>query len=429
MFPLLFPTLPNSNGAPEVGVATDNGNTDVSVYSANLPDAGSWTANVPDRSTVFLTLSNNVRGPSSQIGPYGVTLSSGLPTSVFAFNTDGINSDGYLAFPEESLGREYYVVTYAPTGNDVARIGVVAIHSTTVSFAFPSQGRPINVVYNGQTYTAGSVLQVNLNSMQSIILESSTDLTGTRVYACQKIAVYSGNREALIGEYGTVADHMMIQLPPTTTWGTTFGVQMFPERTDGYVLTIVAAQDTTTFTLSGQGTIFLHNAGDFYSIDINRYAGIVSSDKPILVVQYSKSSQPGYHGDASMLLIPPTEQFATDYTFATPMQDDSSWTHHIMLVSEQSTASGIVLSSFTDAGQSDAYVENTDWFVIPESNPVLVAKSMRVDAGRYRLYHIPHDVPFQAFLFGNKMEEEYALPLGMRMQPLNAEVSILVMVL
>ena len=115
----------------------------------------------------------------------------------------------------------------------------------------------------------------------------------------------------------TAADHLIEQMPPTNTWGSRFATVPLATRTGGDTLRILAQQAGTQVRINGALVATL-DAGRFYET-IQASSSIIESTAPVLVAQYSNgSAQDGVPSDPFMMLIPPVEQFLSDYTLATP---------------------------------------------------------------------------------------------------------------
>lgn len=56
---------------------------------------------------------------------------------------------------------------------------------------------------------------------QSELSDKTADLTGTRIYSNKRIAVFSGNIRTKV-ELSASRDHLVSQLPPTSSWGMEF---------------------------------------------------------------------------------------------------------------------------------------------------------------------------------------------------------------
>jgi hypothetical protein len=72
-------------------------------------------------------------------------------------------------------------------------------------------------------------------------------------------------------------------------------------------------------------------AGEYHEIPNLRENTQITTDKPVLVAQYSQGYQNGDSiGDPMMMLISPTQQFLDKYRFATPI--NGSWEHYVNVV-------------------------------------------------------------------------------------------------
>jgi len=118
---------------------------------------------------------------------------------------------------------------------------------------------------------------------------------------------------------GTFADHLVEQLIPSDRWGKEFVTAPIPERTVGDVFRLVAKSNGTIINVPGMAPIHL-NAGDRKEFELpsQQYTHI-TSNQPVTLAQFVKSQQdPREPADPSMMIIPPYEQFGSDYTFTTP---------------------------------------------------------------------------------------------------------------
>ena len=72
-------------------------------------------------------------------------------------------------------------------------MGIIAAESgqTSVRITFPTG---VSVLYSGLTYSSGNDLVVTLDQYEVLHLEDDTDLTGVRVTANKKVAVFAGRR-------------------------------------------------------------------------------------------------------------------------------------------------------------------------------------------------------------------------------------------
>lgn len=91
-------------------------------------------------------------------------------------------------------------------------------------------------------------------------------------------------------------DHIEEQIPPLNVWGKHFAVSPIPD-TNPNLLRILASANGTTVSVNSM----THNleSGEFYDTLVQT-AFLVSSNKPILTIQYVPSGSNGHEGDRSL---------------------------------------------------------------------------------------------------------------------------------
>lgn len=197
---------------------------------------------------------------------------------------------------------------------------------------------------------AGERLEMVLQPFDVLNLETdgfNADLTGTLIDADGPIVVFSGSEASdaplfeELSERQCCADHLEEQLDHRGTAGQRFVAPVSFNRSlavdnagggIGVVSTpetfrVVAVTDAGTnvqTTLSGEHAEFrLDAAGDFHEISTSRDF-LLESDAPVMLGNITPSqgaagvprSLPG--GDPSFLILPPIEQFRSNYVFLTP---------------------------------------------------------------------------------------------------------------
>jgi len=197
---------------------------------------------------------------------------------------------------------------------------------------------------------AGGLIEATVSAFDVLNLETgdfNADFTGTIVEADGPIAVFSGGEASDAPHFDKLsnrrccADHLEDQLDPLRTAGKQFVVPHSPSRTrtvleagakvgvvpePDYVRFVAASSEgaviTTTLPVPND-TITLSGLGDYR--EVTAYGDfMVASTGPINVGQVMGSQDaagvkrglPG--GDPSLLIVPPVEQYRSDYVFLTP---------------------------------------------------------------------------------------------------------------
>jgi len=132
--------------------------------------------------------------------------------------------------------------------------------------------------------------------------------------------VFGGNRCGNIpGPNTGYCDHLVEQLPPTSSWGSEALTVPLATRDFGDTFVILADQVETTVVIQGESAeSFTLGAGESAQRLLSG-SHLVTADGPILVSQYSNGTEwDGVTSDPFMMLIPAATQFVQGYTFATP---------------------------------------------------------------------------------------------------------------
>jgi hypothetical protein len=216
--------------------------------------------------------------------------------------------------------------------------------------------RPTTTVIAGDGIpgsTPGGLIELTLGPFDVANLETpnmnafGADFTGTLVEADQPVAVFVGSEASDAPSFETLserrccADHLEEQLDPVRAAGKKFAIAHSPSRTatvteagakigvapEPEYVRFVATRPTATVihtTLPPpHDLIQLFKVGDF--AEVTTYGDFLAeSSEPIHVVQVMASQDaanvprelPG--GDPSLLVLPPREQFRSDYVFLTP---------------------------------------------------------------------------------------------------------------
>lgn len=197
---------------------------------------------------------------------------------------------------------------------------------------------------------AGGTLEMTLGLFEVLNLETEgfmADFTGSVIEASAPIAVFSGSeasdapRFETLSERRCCADHLEEQLDPRRTAGKSFVVPHSPSRTrvvvaagatigvvpePDYIRVIAASKEPTTVTTTlppPYDSVVLSTVGQW--VELEAFSDfMITATAPVHVGQVTASQEaagirrglPG--GDPSLVVIPPVEQYRTQYVFLTP---------------------------------------------------------------------------------------------------------------
>ncbi len=253
----------------------------------------------------------------------GVRLTSDTPVHVFTGNYRDRHSDGTVVLPVHALGTRYVTAGYNWSDAYEHFIVLATEDGTDVTItphAFTSTGRP-----DGQPFTI-TLARGQLYYVKSFVAGSGGSLTGTRIEASSPVAVFSGAESGWIPEissdvFGFLNPHAE-QMVPNRFLGTEYVAIPFRSRRNGDTYRIVATEDNTTVTLNGIGVRTLARAGDWLEDNLSSVTHIVA-DHPVMVAQFANSARwdadDSEYGDASMLLLVPTDRYMSCHYFPAGM--------------------------------------------------------------------------------------------------------------
>lgn len=358
-----------------------------------------------------------IRPVGTQKVPNGIHVLADDDVVIYAVNKEKYSNDAYLGVPVDVLGKEYYAVTYYPPSQQCELLIVGVEDSTTVTIKFPAiMQQP--VTWNGQTYAAGSTLTGTVDRFDTWQLTSKGDLTGAYITSDKNVGVISGNKKTKIGSGGS-SDHLCEMMIPVGRWGKNFISVPIPDRTVGDIFRFIASEAGTTVTITGgyTETFTIANAGDMAEKEIasGSYCSI-KADKAVMVVQLVLSQQSSAEpSDPAMMVLPPIEQFAADYTFTTPKYSSppETYTSYFMFVIKASDKDGLKIGG---APFSTTY--NT----VTHNGVDYAAGYIHVAEGTHTVRHDSPIKVFGGYLYGRANYETYAFTTGTRLAPIN-EVS------
>ncbi len=327
-------------------------------------------------------------------------------------------SDASLLYPISILGKEHYVVTTAShEGPDFPIIGkspsvwgyvtVLAVEPGTTTVTVgpltvatePGEGIP--------GYEEGEILEVTLEQWEVLHLESLAgglfeepeDLTGTRVLASQKVAVFAGHDCDVLGDSN--CDHLETQLLPLEAWGNEYVAGRMETPAPNQYRVVSGADDNaiTTNPPIGELNGATLQKGEWRHVESNGSFQVTGTG-PLQVIQFiaGNSSYGSVLVDPSMTTLVPVSQFRTDYPLLVPTAYEKDW---VCIVREKDTPlllNGQPLNAYFTT------IPGTDWQV----------GNVEVSAG---INQVTGDSPFGLISYGYASKVSYAYPGGLNGAP------------
>ena len=217
-----------------------------------------YTGTATNNSTTMVQLDSSYQVRESNVINKGIRIYAGnKQITVHGPNYKTRTSDAFLALP--CAGHRlneyvYYGLTYADL------IGY-----------FIDESQLLFIACEDNTSITIGPQKILLNKMETYLYGSLHDLTGTMTISNKPISFFSGHECKYVPTNVKSCDHLIQQLPDTSTWGTHFLSASFAGRDSGEIYRVLASQPSTTVTftcstLSQLSTYTLPSAGSWEEI-------------------------------------------------------------------------------------------------------------------------------------------------------------------
>jgi len=363
-----------------------------------------------------------------------VHVTSTNPLAVYGFSNEYATSDGFLALPTPTLGKDYYAACYfddwysAPSEPLAGEFLVVAPYDNTDVIVYPTSDTrtdPSGLVisqHQGKPWTF-SLMRGQTYLVQSPGRDKGNDITGTHITSSKPVAVLSGHQRCSIpndpiDDPGNSKDLLIEMLPSLDKWGTQYFDMPMAGRTKcGDYIRLIAGHDGTTISIDGLTNVYL-NAGEFseqtYVLSPQVYTSI-GTKQPFLCEQYAYSQGvrgDPFNSDPFMITMTPQEQFQKTIIFRTPVNKNSNgdFTHFATFVGEADSLLKIQVNGKTllSWGATAPRIFNNT------NNPPIGAVRIQLKPGEIT-YVAKSNAPFGCYLYGFTAVDGYGWPAGMAM--------------
>jgi gliding motility-associated-like protein len=356
-----------------------------------------WTTTVPVTANSFAIVqvpsSIGYIGCSDCNSPKGIHIVSDDDVAAYGHIYASARSDATLLLPTVTLGKEYFINSFTQaTGGQKSEFSIIATENNTQIEITPTAN-----TFGGNL--AGTPFNITLQEGEVYQVQSSTDLTGSKVRSitnnndtCKKIAVFAGSTFTSIGCAGS-GDNLFEQMYPTNTFGRNFVTAPFKNRS-GDIFRVLASKNNTTININGITKIL--NQTDFFDTLLFN-ASYISADKPITLAQYARTSAcDGNTGDPLMIILSPVEQSINNVLlYNSPEQNITG--NYINVVMKTADVASCLLDG------------NTISFTPVPSNPIYSYSQNTVADGSHTLVA---DSGFNATVYGFGSPESYGYLAG-----------------
>jgi hypothetical protein len=266
------------------------------------------------------------------------------PVSVFALNQVSKWTDATNLLPVNTLGTDYYHISYAPS-NYSGSGSDIAAGAYYDGYTIVATENGTNIYENGSTTPKNST-PLTKGQVYSVYLYG-TDMTGRHITSNHPIVLFSTNVCARVPVDQNASDLLYQQMVPVSAWGRKHFVPVTKQGRER--VRIVASQDNTNITQTGgtliAGSLSNLSKGQFVELEISLLAGgcYIAADKPVGVCSYLLGS---YYikanpltGDPSLAWVPPVEQYVDSATIAPffPATETALNEHAALILTRTST--------------------------------------------------------------------------------------------
>ena len=264
--------------------------------------------------SVTVNISSKAEMVGSKVFQNSVMISSDHNISVQAVNTKPNTAELTLLWPVHALGTEYFVLTPSSISSKNLKEFAVVVGAAGASVTIQLKG---SATFQGKFYPAGSVLSLTLKPYEVVQVQSTAELSGSKITASSPVAVFSGHSCA---QKHTNCNHVVEQLLPTSAWGTRYVVPSLSSQSR-YDLVYVVASQTTKLTYNQGSTTGSRGlqAGDVAEFETRPNLPLyLSANVGIQVLQFGTgATRDGITYDPHLALVPDVAAYCPAYVVKT----------------------------------------------------------------------------------------------------------------
>jgi len=423
----------------------------VTVNGTAFSQTVSIPANTVDYSIVIPKSGiNDARIVAEGLSTKGIHIVSNTPIVAYAHEYGLESSGATMLMPVETYGYTYYSVNYTQSSNYINSFSwfyVVASENNTRLVITPSDTTQGGWLPN-HSYT------VNLNKGEIYNVFGKTDpnnydgkdMTGSKVVSvsgadgsCHPVALFSGSsRNDLLSPNcsytytsgtstytvsGNGGEFMMQQIFPANTWGTKYVTYHTINNTSGnvatpfYTIYRVAVRNPAT-VVKRNGVVMTGLINNFYYEFTSSTGDLIEADQPILVAQYTTSTNQCLGatnnplGDPEMIYLSPIEQGVKKAIFYNTGNQSISLAYVNIIVPTGGLSSLLI---------DGVPLASTEYITHPTDNQYAFAARRLFSVAQHS---ITCDSSFVATVYGTGTYESYGYNVGTLVNNLNAISSI-----
>ncbi|XP_010569784.1 PREDICTED: IgGFc-binding protein-like [Haliaeetus leucocephalus] len=309
--------------------------------------------------------------------------------SLVMVNEKPTSVDSAVVYPVHNWGTEYHVVTPNVGTDRYGEFVVAAWDEPTVVDVHLKAA----VTYQGRSYPRGSVLSIRLEPFQAAQLQSPSDMSGTRIVAQKPVAVFTGH--TCLARFAH-CDHLVEQLQPLSSWGTTFIVPPLPFETQSDIVYVSTSQPTRVESQHGVTKSVRElrpSRSTLYGLQALNTL-YLSANAGIQVIFFADGgNKDAIFYDPFFMTIPDVSSYCHSYKiFALEGYDN-----YALLIAKTSETSGLMLNKTP--------LRNVAWKPVPGTDYSWAGQSL---GGHFAVHTVEHKTsPFGLLSVGIREQKAY----------------------
>lgn len=326
--------------------------------------------------------------------------------AVFSFISANARSEAHLVLPTDAMGKKYIAMGEGGSAAPVdSRLPLSTLEGRDYIILIATEDN--TKIFVRKNNVSNEIVLPNKGDIYEMLV--TQDIAGTVLESeeCKKFAAYSGHSG--VAYYGNTTlngqpsfDPLLQQLYPIESWGRTYGLVPFKDRT--YFYKIIAAEDNTQVFANGVPLVTLSAGEVFGSSNLPLSdAVILTANNVISVAQFAYSqdalsavNEPQI-GDPDMVILNAEEYNIKKITLFASFNRTPEFYVNIFMK-----------TSGTSSFRVNGLKPNESWQNMP-SNPEYSYTQIRVDKASLTL---TADEGFNAIAYGFGRTESYAYSAG-----------------
>lgn len=263
--------------------------------------------------TVTISLPTSVEMYGSQRSSNTVRIEASADVTVTSFNSKRYTADTSVVYPTTEWGTEYFIFTPHETPYSTYKEFSVTNGKESNKVEIFAQGK---IWFQRRIYNRGSRLVINLQPYESIQLQSTFEISGTRVASQHPVAVFTGH--TCTWRFSK-CNHVYEQLLPVKSWGSNFIVPPLSFQTKFDSVYLLASQPTKVTVSNGNRKDVLSlNRGKILELQYYSTQTLtIQANHGIQVLMFFNGVVLSGHNkayDPFLTTILPTQRFCSSYS-------------------------------------------------------------------------------------------------------------------